>query len=411
MIPVRMELYFDGSTLQETEAGTHRDSDPGGRRCLLPPQQLPPPVSSPPPAPAKQVFVEAPLEGPAFLGIVSAISQSSTGTINVLLIFAQFANERHLGEGIPAYADQLFDPGLPGSFAHFFDVMSFGQLKVEGTVLPKRYTSSDPSSKYLANTPAQQGKFSTFTRDILKQVDVDVDLTKFDNNGVDGIPNSGDDDGNVDYIFVLMRSVPEGFIQGKANGHAGLGRDFRSKDPGINGRNIGLMGKHWKGSLLEEGRGEGGFVWTTGIMAHEFGHALSLPDLYDISFLKAPGQDPSEDGAGIGKWGLMGRGWAGTGVPTMCAWSREKLGWLGRDNEHLVVLEQPVTELRLRDVHNGGAVYKVFVEEESQEVEAQEREYLLFEHRVRTAHYYNRLLTIDGALVWHVRPPALTNQP
>ncbi len=95
----------------------------------------------------------------------------------------------------------------------------------------------------------------------------------------------------------------------------------------------------------------------------------------------------------------------------MCAWSREKLGWLGRDNEHLVVLEQPVTELRLRDVHNGGAVYKVFVEEESQEVEAQEREYLLFEHRVRTAHYYNRLLTIDGALVWHVRPPALTNQP
>ena len=189
------------------------------------------PVSEPPPAPAEQVFVEAPLEDPAFLGIVSAISQSSTGTINVLLIFAQFANERHLGEGIPAYADQLFDPGLPGSFAHFYDVMSFGQLKVEGTVLPKRYTSSDPSSKYLANTPAQQGKFSTFTRDILKQVDVDVDLTEFDNNGVDGIPNSGDDDGNVDYIFVLMRSVPEGFIQGKANGHAGLGRDFRSKIP------------------------------------------------------------------------------------------------------------------------------------------------------------------------------------
>ena len=266
-------------------------------------------VSAPPRPPDELVFLEGPLEEPEYLGLVSPMRQSSTGTINALLVFAQFADEGHLGEDIPAYADQLFDPNLPGSFAHFYDVMSFGQLRVEGTVLPKRYTSSDPHSAYLAKVPGQKGSYHKFTRNILEQVDVDVDLTQFDNDGPDGIPNSGDDDTAVDFIFVLVRSVPKGFLKGGATGIAGLGRDFRSTDPSIKGRMIAMRGKRFMGAILQTEN----FVQTTGIMAHEFGHALGLPDLYDKSFQDAPDQDPSEDGAGIGKWGLMGRGWSGTG--------------------------------------------------------------------------------------------------
>ena len=266
-------------------------------------------ISAPPPAPEEFVFTEGPLEEPGVLGLVHPFRQSSTGTLNVLLVFAQFKEEAHLGDGIPAFADQLFDPELPGSFTHFYDVMSFGQLKVEGTVLPKRYTSSKPSSEYLARTPGAKGSYHKFTRDILEQVDVDVDLTQFDNDGPDGIPNSGDDDTAVDFIFVLVRSVPKGFLKGGATGIAGLGRDFRSTDPSIKGRMIAMRGKRFMGAILQTEN----FVQTTGIMAHEFGHALGLPDLYDKSFQDAPDQDPSEDGAGIGKWGLMGRGWSGTG--------------------------------------------------------------------------------------------------
>jgi hypothetical protein len=57
-----------------------------------------------------------------------------------------------------------------------------------------------------------------------------------------------------------------------------------------------------------------------GTAAHEFGHALGLPDLYDT-------QDPTE---GIGEWGLMGSGnFTSASSPSrMEAWSLNELGWV-----------------------------------------------------------------------------------
>lgn len=60
-----------------------------------------------------------------------------------------------------------------------------------------------------------------------------------------------------------------------------------------------------------------------GVLAHEFGHQLDLPTLYD---------NVSSNGrsAGIGNWGVMGTGaWNADGyVPPMpCAWSRCFMGW------------------------------------------------------------------------------------
>lgn len=59
-----------------------------------------------------------------------------------------------------------------------------------------------------------------------------------------------------------------------------------------------------------------------GVLAHEFGHLLGLPELY------APGGRPQE---GIGVWGLMGQGtWVGRGdaPPAPEAWSKRRLGWV-----------------------------------------------------------------------------------
>src|SRR5262249_3804072 len=58
-----------------------------------------------------------------------------------------------------------------------------------------------------------------------------------------------------------------------------------------------------------------------GVLAHEFGHLLGLPELY------APGHVHE----GIGIWGLMGQGtWLGHGdaPPHPCAWSKLRLGWV-----------------------------------------------------------------------------------
>ncbi|MGD8396116.1 MAG: M6 family metalloprotease domain-containing protein, partial [Candidatus Eiseniibacteriota bacterium] len=60
-----------------------------------------------------------------------------------------------------------------------------------------------------------------------------------------------------------------------------------------------------------------------GVYAHEFGHVLGLPDLYDTT----PEDFP--DSQGIGSWGVMGAGtWNFNGfVPAQpCVWSRFELG-------------------------------------------------------------------------------------
>src|SRR5215475_11834153 len=59
-----------------------------------------------------------------------------------------------------------------------------------------------------------------------------------------------------------------------------------------------------------------------GVLSHEFGHFLGLPELY------APGGATHE---GIGVWGLMGQGtWLGRGdrPPHLDAWSKARLGWI-----------------------------------------------------------------------------------
>ena len=95
------------------------------------------------------------------------------GSVNVLAIFAGFADERVKDARAPDYAEDLFDPELPGSFAHFYDAMSFGALKVWGASLPRWFFSAHPASHYLATNNTDQGEFGEFVLEILRKVDQD----------------------------------------------------------------------------------------------------------------------------------------------------------------------------------------------------------------------------------------------
>ena len=322
-----------------------------------------------------------------------------SGSVRVLVIFAKFEDES--GKPLPpVYADDIFDPELPGSFTHFYDAMSFGQLKVEGTVLPKRYTASKTASAYLAPAKGAMGHFGELVLDILEQADRDVDFAQFDNDGPDGLPNSGDDSGTVDYVFVNLMSTPRGFIRDGATGVAELGfsNRFSSRDMGIDSKPIRVVGMIGRGAVLQEGT----FSQTVGAMAHEFGHSLRLPDLYDLEY-----SDPAEDSAGIGRWGLMGwgaHGWNGDDGPNpLSAWCREELGWLGTGNQQLVELSGDATDLELRDVNKGGSVYKIPLGVTGKPW-FDSIEYLLFEYRSRSGSYYDRKIPAAGVLVWHTRP-------
>ena len=329
---------------------------------------------------------------------------SSRSTLNTLVVFAQFAGEQAGHQEVPNYALDLFDAQRPGSFTHFYQTMSFGRLLVSGEALLRRYSARQSAKTYLSADPTRVGEYGRFAREVLRAADQEVDFGRFDNDGPDGVPNSGDDDGYVDYIFLNLRSVPANFLLGPATGTAGLGfEEYQTKDRNPQGAPIRIAGGRRWGTVLQEGT----FAQTVGVMAHEFGHSLGLPDLYDTSFLQDPDQDPAADGAGIGRWGLMGLGalgWNGNDGPVgFSAWSLARLGWIGAEDGRLLAVEQASEQLEIADIYQGGTVYQVLLRQTSSDNVNVKKEHLLLEQRVRKAHYYNRNLPAEGLLVWHVR--------
>jgi M6 family metalloprotease-like protein len=120
-----------------------------------------------------------------------------------------------------------------------------------------------------------------------------------------------------------------------------------------------------------------------GVLCHEFGHALGIPELY------APGDAVHE---GIGKWGLMGQGtWVGRGrkPPHMDAWSKLQLGWVD-----VVDVERTTIGLRLPAVTDQPLVARIPA------VVGKPKEYYLLENRTRAGH--DEALPGEGVLVWHV---------
>jgi M6 family metalloprotease-like protein len=120
-----------------------------------------------------------------------------------------------------------------------------------------------------------------------------------------------------------------------------------------------------------------------GVLCHEFGHLLGLPELY------APGGARHE---GIGKWGLMGQGtWVGRGTspPHLEAWSKVTLGWAD-----VTTIDETTVGVRLPAVTDEPLVVKIPA------VPGKPEEYYLLENRQLAG--YDAKLPGAGILVWHV---------
>lgn len=317
----------------------------------------------------------------------------TSGTYSALVIFAKFSGEAPAAKTAPEWAPDLFDPFLPGSFVHFYDEMSRGALRVDGRALPHRYQSRDVASAYVASSPNELGDFGRFNLEILRQADLDADFGQFDNDGPDGVPNSGDDDGYVDVVFINLLTVPRNFLVDQATGYASLNldTDYVSDDPAAGGGYVRVRNRFSGfGGTTQRGHT---FSITAATMCHEFGHVLGLVDLFDQSTIGADAElDPAEESAGIGKWGLMGLGTLGWGVEdgpnAFSAWSLVKLGWV-----QVIDITEDVRDLVIPDAIASGQVYRIPVSEE---------EYFLLEGRQGEGSYYNRNVPASGLLIWHV---------
>jgi immune inhibitor A len=120
-----------------------------------------------------------------------------------------------------------------------------------------------------------------------------------------------------------------------------------------------------------------------GVLCHEFGHLLGLPELY------APGGLPQE---GIGVWGLMGQGtWVARGhrPPHPEAWSKMRLGWV-----EVETITRTTPGVVLPAVETTPRVVKIPVSP------GHPTEYYLLENRARIG--ADRGVPGEGILVWHV---------
>ncbi|MCC7262458.1 MAG: VCBS repeat-containing protein [Candidatus Latescibacteria bacterium] len=332
--------------------------------------------------------------------------QLHRGQVQALVLFGRFADETPASHTAPEYATRLFAPDQVGSLTHFYHAMSSGQFELRGQAMSRRYASLRPAAAYLNPAPGKLGSYGQFVREVLEQADAEVDFTRYDNDGPDGVPNSGDDDGVVDYLFVMVSSTPRGFILDGATGIATLGLKgpFISADWGARGQPIQVQSGSDHGSIGQEGT----FSQTVGTMAHEFAHGMGLPDLYDLDY-----DDPGEDSAGVGRWCLMGwgaHGWKGDDGPNpFSAWCLKELGWVGLDNERLVEVGGDTTSLELAALLQGGQIAQLPLPAAAVDAFSTAEEYLLLEQRTRSGSYYDRHLPGEGLLVWHVRPQSGTN--
>lgn len=217
------------------------------------------------------------------------------------------------------FQNLLFDQNQTGTMKDYYLEVSYGNFSIDGE------TSGWYQSEYSQLQAVEQVK--GYVSNVASLADPDVDYGLYDNDGPDNIPNSGDDDGFVDGIVVVY----PGCLDGENNiwAHQSSLGNFKyvTNDLTPNGQNI-IVDTYMVCPELSAGPGQScntDLIFQMGTFAHEFGHVLGLPDLYD--------RDNSNGGSeGVGEWCLMASAnWLGSNGDTpghMSAWCKIELGWL-----------------------------------------------------------------------------------
>jgi M6 family metalloprotease-like protein len=329
---------------------------------------------------------------------LAAVQQGGvlSGDLNmpVFLVVYENTDSASIAANVPrsALETRLYgtDPGPPYSVHTYYREVSNDQLRVNGTVFDwTRVPQADSVYEGVSSGTGSDNQIPGLMADLVLVWDGTVDFGQFDNDGSDGVPNSGDDDGYVDAIVMIHPEVDGScyLLNPAGQGNIWAHRWSRSlwgyaalttNDASANGGNI-LVDDY----IIQGGQGgDDGCTsdqpQAPGLVAHETGHLFDLPDLYD-TVLRGPG---------IGRWGLMGSG--NRQVPTrpvhLSAWSKSQLGW--------------ITEV-LIDVDTTIAISRVVTSDTSYVLPVPNTdEYFILENRQLIGS--DSMLIRDGLLIWHV---------
>ena len=322
----------------------------------------------------------------AALHSVSPLRAPITSSSGIAILVDFYDNEADTLHHPPAaYDSLLFSEGIwpTGSMKDFYIENSYGQFNFSGEPSPHpasgRAWHSIPGSYDYWSEYYGFAHSGELAEEAVKAADPYVDFGKFDNDGPDGIPNSGDDDGAIDAVYVVHAGPGyEEYHCGKIWSHMSV-TYYETDDASANGGRIVLM----RYSIQPEEKCSGLLI-TMGVFAHEYGHILGLPDLYDYDY----------DSRGVGKWSIMAAGsWNGGGASPahFDAWCKSQLGWVKpvRITDYKVNAELPAVEFT-------PTVYRLWTDGDTTG-----SQYFLVENR-RQLGLFDSKLSGEGLLIYHV---------
>ncbi|MBL0385325.1 M6 family metalloprotease domain-containing protein [Tumebacillus sp. ITR2] len=219
----------------------------------------------------------------------------------------QFTKYATAPNGTPAPTDRTLH--------NYYNEVSYGKLNVTTQDSPEKVgwvTAPHPYSYYFGDTGSLPTSTSDYNangfgdyphnvqglvEDVVKAADPTIDFSKY-----------ADANGEVPGIFIIHEGTggewstdPQQFWSHKWELNEplkvdGVNVSKYSMEPEYGGNLTGFDGESYDPSLVS-----GPFAPAVGVYAHEFGHILGLPDLYDYGY----------DSEGVGAWSVMAGGsWA-----------------------------------------------------------------------------------------------------
>ncbi len=312
-----------------------------------------------------------------------AATAPTTGTMHNLVVLVNFSDLTITSTN--QQFDDLFNKsgyttdGAVGSVQDFYKEVSYGHLTVQSTIAGP-VTLDNGYAYYGANDKSGN---DVRPREMVQQALAKLAATGFDFSTVDG-----DGDGWVDGLTII---------------HAGGGEEYGGNDANyiwshewelasaVTYNGVKMQQYHteparrgWDSSPSTQG------ITRIGVICHETGHFLGLPDLYDTGY----------DSAGLGEFCLMSGGaWNGdngTSPAHMSAWCKATLGWV------------------TPTVVSGPGIFSVGqAETNAQSYKLQggfsAKEYFLIENRQGVGFDSGLPGSLRGILIWHVDENQTTN--
>ncbi len=274
--------------------------------------------------------------------------------INVIVVAVEFNDVKMSGAGLANINSMLAE------MSRYYSLESAGKINIISTMSPRVYKLNAAMSFYGDSDDAE-----TLARHAVEAADADIDFSK--------------------YQCLMVAHSGYGDETNPSNNSTG---DIWSRywySYGYNSITTGDGVKIEGATIVPEFEYEN--VSPLGVICHEFGHQLGLPDLYDTSYATE---------GGIGRWSLMATG-AYNGSPRgsmpamLDPWCRGRLGWI----EYEIIQEN-----RESFSFEFNKVYKIATAADTLS------DYFLLEKRARIPGTYDEGLPGEGLLIFHVNASA-----